>query len=450
MPDRVVIGGGFSGMLAALRAAEAGESVVLLEGSHQLGGAIRGVSIDGVVVDAGAESFSVVAPHFQDLLEHWGLGDDIAEPAASSAHIVLPDRTIPIPRGVMGIPAGADELRRSGALDGPDIDQTIVLDSTAWDVPAGASVAQVVRSRLGEAVYQRIVGPVVSGVWGVAGEQLDAQTVFPELLALAEKRGSLLAAAQEIRGTSPAMGQAVRSLRGGLHRLVPLMERMLIDHGVDIRRHAQVQSVRETGGLWQLDTEYPVQAPQISIAVGPQALNQLLGPMGKPEGGTPGVSATPSRVALVSLDAPELELAPWGTGALVAESVPGGVKAFTHVNAKWSWWSEQLPAGRHLLRFSLRDTDAPHGAVRGAIEQALSQFGGVAPQAIREVVIVEWPDVLSRPEPSSDSDGGAFVEHWASRGVELLGAALPGSGLLRYARHHLSHRQKEEHRVAIG
>ncbi len=52
----VVVGGGVGGLVAARECAKVGMRVTLLEGSEALGGVIRRVALDGVVVDAGAES----------------------------------------------------------------------------------------------------------------------------------------------------------------------------------------------------------------------------------------------------------------------------------------------------------------------------------------------------------------------------------------------------------
>ncbi len=449
MIDRVVIGGGLSGIFAALRASDAGETVTLLEASGSLGGGLRGVDVDGLVLDAGAESFSVVSPEMATLLADWGFAHSLVRPAQKAAHIVLPDRIVPIPRGVMGIPAGREELGASPALEPEAISDAIARDSQPWQVPEQVSVAELVRLRLGAAVYDNIVAPVVSGVWGSSGEFLDAHSVFAELLEAGAEYGSLLDAAAHLRGNSPAMGQAVQSVRGGLHTILPRLEEMLDQRGVSVLVNCPVERIEPHGAGWLITAPVSSQASRVSIGVGPQALQNLLDPLLGVEQGFVAPRAIPSRVALVSLHAPQLDTAPLGTGALVADGVGGGVKALTHVNAKWDWWSDHLPAGRHLVRFSLR-AGQETVAVDDVVAEALERFFDLGADRIRDVVSVDWPDVLAVPTPEGHNGVDYYRRDLSGRGVDLVGSAITGSGILRLAKHHLATQKKEEDRVAIG
>jgi len=72
----------------------------------------------------------------------------------------------------------------------------------------------------------------------------------------------------------------------------------------------------------------------------------------------PGVATAAVRtrtivVAIAVVDAPDLDHAPRGTGALVEVGVEGiAARAFTHSSAKWPWLANDLPAGRHVVRLS--------------------------------------------------------------------------------------------------
>ena len=68
MTSTLVIGGGISGLAAALALFDAGggraagEEVVLLEGSDRVGGKLRGEEVAGLRVDVGAEAMLARRP----------------------------------------------------------------------------------------------------------------------------------------------------------------------------------------------------------------------------------------------------------------------------------------------------------------------------------------------------------------------------------------------------
>ena len=80
-PDAVVVGGGIAGLTAARDLAAAGLSVVVLEGSPQVGGKLRLAEVGGVEVDVGAESMLARRPEAVALAAE--LGVDLVHPVAS-------------------------------------------------------------------------------------------------------------------------------------------------------------------------------------------------------------------------------------------------------------------------------------------------------------------------------------------------------------------------------
>src|SRR5690606_9924712 len=104
----VVIGGGIGGLVAARECAKVGMRVTLLEARSQLGGSIRSAELDGIVVDAGAESFATRGGHVRKLVEELGLSDAIVKPEGGGAWLSgIPDAPdAPLPKGgLLGIPA---------------------------------------------------------------------------------------------------------------------------------------------------------------------------------------------------------------------------------------------------------------------------------------------------------------------------------------------------------
>lgn len=69
----VVVGGGLSGLSAALRLAEAGADVLVLEAGSRVGGRAQSISVDGRPADRGFQSLFRAYPHTGKLLDDIGL-----------------------------------------------------------------------------------------------------------------------------------------------------------------------------------------------------------------------------------------------------------------------------------------------------------------------------------------------------------------------------------------
>src|SRR5690349_7226879 len=113
----VVIGGGIGGLIAARECVKVGMRVTLLEATDAVGGAIRRAELDGVVLDAGAESYATRGGRVRALIEELGLADRIVAPAAGSAWLAgIPGiGAAPLPvGGILGIPGNPfqEDVRR--------------------------------------------------------------------------------------------------------------------------------------------------------------------------------------------------------------------------------------------------------------------------------------------------------------------------------------------------
>lgn len=79
-PRRVaVVGGGITGLLAAVGLADAGAEVTVVERSATVGGQIHSAEVHGMTVDLGAESLLPAVPGTRELLQRVGLEDAIVD-----------------------------------------------------------------------------------------------------------------------------------------------------------------------------------------------------------------------------------------------------------------------------------------------------------------------------------------------------------------------------------
>ena len=118
-----------------------------------------------MTVDLGAESLLARRPEALDLAVELGLGDDVVHPATSRAAVWSRGALHPMPTGtVMGVPSDASAL--AGLLTADEVRRAsteVVSGPVADDV----GVAELVADRLGQAVVDRLVDPLLGGVYAV-------------------------------------------------------------------------------------------------------------------------------------------------------------------------------------------------------------------------------------------------------------------------------------------
>ena len=390
-----VVGGGIAGLVVARRLAMAGESVTLLEASDHLGGTVARHTVGGIDLDAGAESFAIRGGTVAALATELGLGAEIVAPSAAGAWL-QPAVGMPVPLpatsllGIPGTPLAADVIAvvgQAGALRG-ELDALI---PSLW-ARKSLSLGTLVRRRMGNAVLEKLVAPVVHGVHSVHPDDLPLDRV-PGLRAAFAQQGSLAAAVRSLRAAAPA-GAAVSGIRGGIHRLVTELTADLVTYGVDVQLERRVDS------LEGLDGTVVLAAPFESL--------RERGPV------------TGRRVVLATLvvDAPALDAAPRGTGLLVADGAPVAARALTHATAKWDWLRERA-GGRHVLRLSY---DVEPEALHDTARRDASELLGVelTEASVVDFARVEWVRPVASVGPSPVPPGGVVV------GETVAGSGLAG------------------------
>ncbi|PPG38237.1 NAD(P)/FAD-dependent oxidoreductase [Pseudoclavibacter sp. RFBA6] len=357
-PEFLVIGGGIAGMLAARRAASRGVRVLLVEAGDQLGGMIRRAQLGDLPIDIGAEAFATKGGAFAALLQELGMLDDVAEPRALGSWVVTDGTAAPMPAGgLLGIPgdaslldaearsavhaavgdAGIAELERDRLLS-PEI------GADARDLEA------LVLARMGPIVLGRLVAPVTRGVYSLDPSDLDHRVLVPGLADRLLEHGSLAGAVAALRKSAPP-GAAVRTVAGGMHRVVALLERELAELGVEVRLGTRVVAVREHAGLSSGDESWSVELEDRASMLVQRILSTVAVPISEPA--SPGERPVPAEVVALLVRAPQLDARPRGTGVLVGDpSASIRAKALTHVTAKWAWQEAAAGAGMHVLRLS--------------------------------------------------------------------------------------------------
>jgi oxygen-dependent protoporphyrinogen oxidase len=354
----VVVGGGISGLAAAvsLRRRDPALRVTVLEGSPRVGGKLALAEVGGVTVDVGAESMLNRRPEATSLAREVGLGDSLVHPETISANLWTRGSMLPMPRTLMGVPVDARALSDSGVISKAGLARA-ALDAVLPATRIGesdVSVGWLIEERFGKEVVDRLVEPLLGGVYAGHARELSARATVPQVVALLDRDKSMLrAAAASTSATSDV--PVFAGLAGGLGQLPAAAAEQ---SGADVRTDAMVRDLaRRPGGGWNLvvgsahDPEV-VQADAVVLATPGPATARLLSDVA-PDAALELAQVEYASMAIVTMafrrrDFPRTS----GSGFLVPPVDRRTVKGATYSFAKWGWVAEAgrgADAGEDLL-----------------------------------------------------------------------------------------------------
>ena len=199
-----VVGAGIAGLAAAWHLIREAPDldVTILEGSSRAGGKLRLEQVGDVWVDVGAESVLARRPEAIQLFEQLGLADRVTHPARVPAAIVSGGVRWPMPSGtLMGVPSDPESVR--GLLTDAEI-RRLTAEQETPPVDTDVSVGEFIDARLGPAVTDKLVEPLLAGVYAGNSRELSLQLAVPSLFHAAAAGTSVLEAARSAAPPAPA------------------------------------------------------------------------------------------------------------------------------------------------------------------------------------------------------------------------------------------------------
>ncbi|MFD7692812.1 protoporphyrinogen oxidase [Streptomyces sp. NPDC059805] len=402
----VVIGGGIAGLAAAHRLLAGGRDVTVLEASDRVGGKLLPGRIAGVRVDLGAESILARRPEAVALAREVGLADRLQPPATATASIWTRGALRPMPKGhVMGVPGTASALSGLLSQEGlarierdADLPRTEVGD----DVAVGAYVA----ARLGREVVDRLVEPLLGGVYAGDAYRISLRSAVPQLYQAARTHDSLTEAVRGIQAAAAARqqtGPVFMGIEGGVGQLPLAVAASVRARGGEIVTGAPVTELRREGPTgWRVVAgDRVLRADAVVVAVPAPAAAALL------RAEAPAAAAELDAVeyasmALVTLAYRRADAAalPDGSGFLVPPVDGRTIKASTFASRKWGWIADEDPdvlvlrtsVGRYgeteilsrddadLVAVSRRDLQEATGLDATPLETRVTRWTGGLPQ----------------------------------------------------------------------
>jgi oxygen-dependent protoporphyrinogen oxidase len=271
-----VIGGGISGLAAAHRVIElannrrASVRVELFESAPRLGGVIQTERIDDCIAELGADSFITNKPAAIELCRRLELHDRLipTEPTHRQALVLRRGKPVPIPEGLMLMAPSRIWPVLASPIFSPLGKLRLGLE---YFIPRrrGAgdeSLASFVRRRLGREALDRLVQPLVAGIYTSDPEKLSLAATLPRFIEMEQRYGSLVRGARhQSNEASPSGGEGPESgaryglfvsLRSGMSELVDAIASRIEASGT-IHRNTGVLGLKpaaDSGGGFLLET----------------------------------------------------------------------------------------------------------------------------------------------------------------------------------------------------
>ncbi len=342
-PHVGVVGGGITGLTAAyhLRRTAPALDVTVFESGSEPGGKLRTGRVGDLRLETGADAFLVRDPDALDLCEQLDLEDELVQPAVQGVQIWADGRAHPLPPElVLGVPTRFAPLFRSGVISGRGaLRATLDLVMPREVDVDDASVAGLVGHRFGREVLERLVDPLLSGIYAGDPEQLGAAAATPRLADAAREHRSL---ARGLRATTSdatsddrAEGSVFRSLRGGMSRLIErLGEEVRVETRTPVRLVGRSGSGSGSGYVLERATGDPVEVDALILAVPAFVAGALLRDVAPEASETLHQIPYVSVASIITVHEPgSVEVT--GSGMLVPHGGSRAVKAVTYVSNKW-------------------------------------------------------------------------------------------------------------------
>jgi oxygen-dependent protoporphyrinogen oxidase len=344
----VVIGAGIAGLAAAHRLLLRGARVTVLEAADRVGGKLLPGEIAGVRVDLGAESMLARRPEAVDLARETGLAGRLQPPATATASIWTRGALRPMPKGhVMGVPGTASALAGVLSEEGlARIERDAELPRT--EVGEDVAVGEYVAARLGREVVDRLVEPLLGGVYAGDAYRISMRSAVPQLFQAAQAHDSLLEGVREIQAGATAAqrtGPVFMGIEGGVGRLPLAVAESVRARGGEILTGTRVTELRRQDHTsWRVVAgDRVLHADAVIVAVPAPVAAGLLRAE-SPEAAAELRAVEYASMALITLAYRRADaVLPQGSGFLVPPVDGRTIKASTFASQKWGWIADEDP-----------------------------------------------------------------------------------------------------------
>ncbi len=413
MPERqknvgervVVIGGGLSGLTTAYRIVTRAQrarrpvEVIVLEAKDRTGGAIWTNRVDGFTSECGPDSFITNKPWAVNLCNALGLSDQLigTDPQHRRSFVVRQGKTFPVPEGfVLMAPNRLLPILTTPILSfRGKMRMLLDLVLPAREVEGDESLASFVKRRLGREALDRLVQPLVGGIYTADPNELSVRATLPQFLAMERDHGGLIKGAfhqarvsrgAEKNASGARYGMFV-TLADGMDTLIKALVAALPPGAVRTRTAVRRVSRNSPQGKWVVELlDGPsIEADVVVLATEAHASARLLDSV-DPDLALQLRAIPYASSAIVNVAYPRDQIAhPLdGFGVVVPAIEKRAILAVSFLSVKFP---RRAPAGTALMRVFLGGATQP-------------EFFDRDDEALRAIVKAELQDLLGvRGEP---------------------------------------------------
>lgn len=431
----VVVGAGIAGLSFAYHALKRDPnlSLTVLDECPRVGGNVRTLRRDGCVVELGPDAFLAMEKSpVAALCDALGLGPLIAPAQGGRVLVARGTKLHPLPEGLaMGLPRSFSQMAGTALLSpwgklraGIDLLLPAHKDTAV-------SVGELVGRRLGREVKERLVEPIVGGIYGGDVDELDAHVVMPSL---AKVKGSLIRAMAAAPKPSGGGGMPLRAPAGGIDTITDALAREV---GSDrIRLSTRAIALEKRGGGWAVRCEggEVFEADEVVLASPPPVIAALVGPLDA--GAAEALAAFKLRAAMTVIAAFDRGVfrAPEASGALIPRSVDEPLRALSAMSFVDRKWPDRVRDDTTVIRLAVRpdralqwmgDTD------EAIVPRALDALRVLLPAPDPRWTAVErYGQGTPQPTPGHVARVATARERVSALGgISLVGATWDGPGI---------------------
>jgi oxygen-dependent protoporphyrinogen oxidase len=274
MRNIIIVGGGISGLAAAYHIQEhlpkdaQPPTCTLMDDQKRLGGKILTERHNGFIIEAGPDSFITQKPWALDLCKKLGLTERLipTNQEQKKIYVYAGGRLHPLPEGlVLMVPTRLVPFLTSSLISPlGKLRMAMDLFIPARKDTGDESLADFARRRLGQEALDKIVEPLMAGIYVGRAETLSLASTFPRFMDLERQYGSLIRGLVTKRGETARKSKAgeqspltlFMTLKGGIgeivEALVTKLDRIQLQVGKRVR---EVRPLKQTGTAYEVKME---------------------------------------------------------------------------------------------------------------------------------------------------------------------------------------------------